>query len=170
MGWRFRRTLSMGGFRWTYFERGIGGSWGLGGILRFGVSPDGRRYVSIRIPGTGISWLSRILGTRRLRWRGDRRRWRCRSTCDARRSDYSSVEFHPGDACPWNADRNVAPSIRRYAEPKNAPKSPASSYSSLGDGPAESAHAKSATKPPTHETPSLSLDECSSQIIRERYS
>lgn len=57
MGWRFRRTLSMGGFRWTISKQGLGGSWGLGGILRFGVSPDGRRYISIRIPGTGISWM-----------------------------------------------------------------------------------------------------------------
>lgn len=57
MGWRFRRTLSMGGFRWTISKGGLGGSWGLGGILRFGLSPDGRRYVSIRIPGTGISWV-----------------------------------------------------------------------------------------------------------------
>jgi hypothetical protein len=57
MGWRFRRTLSMGSFRWTVSKSGVGGSWGLGGILRFGVSPDGRRYISIRIPGTGVSWV-----------------------------------------------------------------------------------------------------------------
>src|SRR6266849_5789726 len=57
VGWRFRRTLSMGGFRWTVSKRGLGGSWGLGGIFRFGVAPDGRRYVSIRIPGTGLSWV-----------------------------------------------------------------------------------------------------------------
>src|SRR6266481_6453902 len=57
MGWRFRRTLSIGGFRGTISKRGLGGSWGLGGIFRFGVSPDGRRYVSIRIPGTGFSWV-----------------------------------------------------------------------------------------------------------------
>src|SRR5579863_3917619 len=57
MGWRFRRTLSIGGFRGTISKRGLGGSWGLGGILRLGVSPDGRRYVSVRIPGTGFSWV-----------------------------------------------------------------------------------------------------------------
>jgi hypothetical protein len=57
MGWRFRRTLSMGGSRWTISKSGVGGSWGLGGIFRFGLSPDGRRYVSIRIPGTGVSWV-----------------------------------------------------------------------------------------------------------------
>jgi len=57
MGWRFRRTLSMGGFRWTVSKQGLGGSWGVGGILRFGLSPDGRRYVSVRIPGTGVSWM-----------------------------------------------------------------------------------------------------------------
>jgi integrase len=47
----------IGGFRWTISKQGLGGSWGLGGILRLGVSPDGRRYVSVRIPGTGISWV-----------------------------------------------------------------------------------------------------------------
>lgn len=57
MGWRFRRTLSMGGFRWTLSKSGVGGSWGLAGILRFGLSPDGRRYVSVRVPGTGVSWV-----------------------------------------------------------------------------------------------------------------
>lgn len=57
MGWRFRRTLSMGGFRWTLSKSGVGGSWGLAGILRFGLSPDGRRYVSVRIPGTGAWWI-----------------------------------------------------------------------------------------------------------------
>jgi hypothetical protein len=57
MGWRFRRTLSLGGFRWTASKSGVGASWGLGGILRFGVSPAGQRYVSMRIPGTGVSWV-----------------------------------------------------------------------------------------------------------------
>lgn len=57
MGWRFRRTLTVGGFRWTVSKRGLGASWGLGGIIRFGVSPDARRYVSLRVPGTGLSWL-----------------------------------------------------------------------------------------------------------------
>src|SRR5437899_3177558 len=40
-----------------HLKAGARGSWGLGGILRLGVSPDGRRYISIRIPGTGISWV-----------------------------------------------------------------------------------------------------------------
>jgi hypothetical protein len=57
MGWRFRRTLSMGGFRWTASKSGVGGSWGLGGIFRFGVSPDGRHFMSVRVPGTGVSWV-----------------------------------------------------------------------------------------------------------------
>jgi Protein of unknown function (DUF4236) len=57
MGFRFRRTLGVGGFRWTVSRRGVGTSWGLGGIVRFGVSPDGRRYVSVRVPGTGLSWI-----------------------------------------------------------------------------------------------------------------
>lgn len=57
MGWRFRRTATLGGFRWTMSKQGVGASWGLAGVLRFGLSPDGRRYVSVRIPGTGVSWI-----------------------------------------------------------------------------------------------------------------
>jgi len=57
MGWRFRRIFSLGGLRWTLSPRGVGSSWGLFGIFRFGVAPDGRRHVTVRVPGTGLSWV-----------------------------------------------------------------------------------------------------------------
>src|SRR2546428_12484632 len=56
MGWRFRRVFGAGPFRWTLSKRGVGASVGLGGV-RFGVSPDGRRYMSFGLPGTGLYWI-----------------------------------------------------------------------------------------------------------------
>lgn len=53
MGWRFRKSFKMGPIRWNLSRRGIGGSWGFPGF-RVGVSADGRRYVSVGIPGTGL--------------------------------------------------------------------------------------------------------------------
>ena len=53
MGWRFRRSFNMGPIRWNLSRRGIGGSWGFPGF-RVGVSADGRRYLSVGFPGTGL--------------------------------------------------------------------------------------------------------------------
>jgi hypothetical protein len=43
----------MGPFRLNLSRRGIGGSWGFPGF-RVGMAADGKRYVSIGIPGTGL--------------------------------------------------------------------------------------------------------------------
>ena len=53
MGWRFRKSFNMGPIRWNLSRRGVGGSWGFPGF-RVGVSADGRRYISVGIPGTGL--------------------------------------------------------------------------------------------------------------------
>jgi len=53
MGWRFRRSVKMGPIRWNLSRRGVGASWGIPGF-RVGVSADGRRYISVGIPGTGL--------------------------------------------------------------------------------------------------------------------
>jgi len=53
----------MGPFRWNLSKRGVGVSGGIPGF-RIGVSADGRRYVSIGIPGTGLYYF-RYLGDRR---------------------------------------------------------------------------------------------------------
>lgn len=55
MGLRFRKTFKTGPIRWNTSNRGMGMSWGFPGF-RMGVSADGRRYVSISIPGTGLSY------------------------------------------------------------------------------------------------------------------
>lgn len=56
MSWRFRKVLGRGPFRWTLSKRGIGWSFGIPG-LRYGVSPNGSRYVSFGLPGTGLYWI-----------------------------------------------------------------------------------------------------------------
>lgn len=50
---RFRKIFSIGPFRTSLSKTGVGFSWGFPG-LRFGVSPNGRKYVSMGIPGTGL--------------------------------------------------------------------------------------------------------------------
>jgi hypothetical protein len=54
MGWRYKRSLNFGPLRLNLSKRGLGASVGAG-PLRIGRSATGRRYRSIRIPGTGIS-------------------------------------------------------------------------------------------------------------------
>lgn len=43
----------MGPFRTTVSTRGVGWSVGIPGF-RYGISPTGRRYISVGIPGTGL--------------------------------------------------------------------------------------------------------------------
>jgi hypothetical protein len=56
MGWRFRKIFRTGPIRTTWTKKGLGFSLGIPGF-RFGVSPDGRRYFSIGIPGTGLYYI-----------------------------------------------------------------------------------------------------------------
>jgi hypothetical protein len=53
MRWRWRKTIGMGPFRTTVCTRGVGWSVGIPGF-RYGISPTGRRYISVGIPGTGL--------------------------------------------------------------------------------------------------------------------
>lgn len=55
MGMRFRKIFSRGPLRATCNGRGLGWSVGLPGF-RLGVSADGRPFVSLGVPGTGISY------------------------------------------------------------------------------------------------------------------
>ncbi|TVZ60046.1 uncharacterized protein DUF4236 [Flavobacteriaceae bacterium MAR_2010_105] len=56
MGWRFRKTKSFGPLRTSLSKRGLGSSFAFLG-LRFGVSPDGRKYVSFGLKGTGLYYI-----------------------------------------------------------------------------------------------------------------
>jgi hypothetical protein len=56
MGWRFRKQVGSGPFRGSITKRGVGISWGIPGF-RIGVSPSGRKFLSLSIPGTGLYWI-----------------------------------------------------------------------------------------------------------------
>jgi hypothetical protein len=56
MGWRLRRSITVGGARVNLSGSGIGWSWGVPGF-RYGRTAVGRAYVSIGVPGTGIYWV-----------------------------------------------------------------------------------------------------------------
>jgi hypothetical protein len=57
MGWRWRKSIGLpGGSRATVSSGGVGFSWGFPG-LRIGRSPSGNVWISISIPGTGISFV-----------------------------------------------------------------------------------------------------------------
>lgn len=55
MAWRWLKSIGLfGGARATLSKGGMGMSWGVPGI-RIGRSPSGRFWLSLSIPGTGIS-------------------------------------------------------------------------------------------------------------------
>lgn len=62
MTWLWRKTYNFGPIRSTVSSRGVGWSVGLS-FLRFGVGPHGGRYISLSVPGTGISFV-KYLGYR----------------------------------------------------------------------------------------------------------
>ena len=55
MGWGFRKSLSIGPFRVNLSKSGVGYSVG-GRGFRAGINSQGRRYSSVSIPGTGMSY------------------------------------------------------------------------------------------------------------------
>jgi Protein of unknown function (DUF4236) len=56
MNWRWRKSINLGGgARTTITSHGLGVSWGIGG-MRVGRAPTGAYWVSLTIPGTGISF------------------------------------------------------------------------------------------------------------------
>jgi hypothetical protein len=59
MGWRFRRSIGIGPLRWNLSKSGVGYSVGVPGI-RVSTSPNGRRYLWLSLPGTGLAWSKEI--------------------------------------------------------------------------------------------------------------
>ena len=53
MSWRFRKIFRLGPFGTSISKSGVGVSWGIPGF-RIGVSGNGRKYLTLGIPGTGI--------------------------------------------------------------------------------------------------------------------
>jgi hypothetical protein len=56
MAWRWRKTKNYGPIRTTVSKKGLGTSFGFLGF-RFGVSPNGKRFWSFGIPGTGLYYI-----------------------------------------------------------------------------------------------------------------
>lgn len=65
MGFRFRKSVRFGLFRINLGKRGIGTSIGVPGA-RITNSSTGRKYLTLGIPGTGLSW-TKTLNARRAR-------------------------------------------------------------------------------------------------------
>jgi hypothetical protein len=55
MGWRFRKSVRKGPFRFNFSKRGMGTSVGTRGV-RVTQSATGERRLTLTIPGTGFSW------------------------------------------------------------------------------------------------------------------
>ncbi|QFG20696.1 DUF4236 domain-containing protein [Actinomadura sp. WMMB 499] len=65
MGWHYRKSIRLGPFRLNLSRAGVGHSVGARGA-RYTRSAHGHRYLTLRIPGTGLSWRRRIRsGSRR---------------------------------------------------------------------------------------------------------
>ena len=63
MGWRWFKSIPIfGGIRANISSNGVGWSWGIG-IIRWGVSPNGKKWVSVGIPGTGFRYFKYLTDT-----------------------------------------------------------------------------------------------------------
>jgi hypothetical protein len=54
MGWSYRKSIKKGPFRLNLSRRGVGHSWG-NRLFRITHGPDGRRTLSVNLPG-GLHW------------------------------------------------------------------------------------------------------------------
>jgi hypothetical protein len=63
MGWRLRRSWSVGPVRLNLSRSGVGWSWAVPG-LRYGRTATGLSYVCIGFPGLGLYWM-KYRGTER---------------------------------------------------------------------------------------------------------
>lgn len=66
MGFRYRRSVKIGGLRINFSKSGIGYSYGVKG-LRYTKTAKGKDRVTASIPGTGISYVAESGGRRRRR-------------------------------------------------------------------------------------------------------
>lgn len=55
MGFGFRKSLRFGPFRLNFSKSGVGHSVG-GRGARYTKGADGRKHMTLRVPGTGLSW------------------------------------------------------------------------------------------------------------------
>ena len=64
MGWIYRKRLRLGPLRISLSRSGIATSWGVPGF-RLTHSSTGRRYITLSLPGTGLSWRKTLSRSRR---------------------------------------------------------------------------------------------------------
>ena len=63
MSWRWFKSIPIfGGIRANVSSNGVGWSWGVG-IIRWGVSPNGKKWISVGIPGTGFRYFKYLNDT-----------------------------------------------------------------------------------------------------------
>jgi hypothetical protein len=55
VGWTYRKSVSFGPLRLNMSRSGLGYSLGAGGF-RTGTRANGRRYTSVNLPGTGLTY------------------------------------------------------------------------------------------------------------------
>lgn len=65
MSWIFRKIFKSGPFRTTISKKGVGISWGVS-FFRIGISPTGRKYFTVRVPGTGLYYIKYLSGENSL--------------------------------------------------------------------------------------------------------
>lgn len=63
MGWIFRKRFRNGPVTTIVSKKGLGFSWGISGF-RIGFAPDGRKFVSLGIPGTGFYFIKYLSGSK----------------------------------------------------------------------------------------------------------
>ena len=56
MGFRFRKVFNAGPMRTTWSGRGMGWNVGIPGF-RYGIAANGRHYISVGFPGTGLYYI-----------------------------------------------------------------------------------------------------------------
>ncbi len=62
MGWRWQKRINFGGgVQTTISPAGAGWSWGFR-YFRYGISPAGRKWISVGVPGTGLRYFSYLDG------------------------------------------------------------------------------------------------------------
>ena len=66
MGFRYRRSVKLGGLRINFSKSGIGYSYGVKG-LRYTKTAKGKDRVTASIPGTGISYVAESSGKKKSR-------------------------------------------------------------------------------------------------------
>ncbi len=107
MGFRFRKSINVGGFRVTVSKSGIGYSFGFPGF-RATKTATGRNRTTVSLPGTGISWVTETSGKKTgPRTKGEQINKSCNETL------LYSTELTPEDYVPSESEA-LLKALRKY--------------------------------------------------------